>query len=71
MANRPGHPGEAPRITPAETQALMNRGQAEIVDVRSPEYFANGHIPGAISVPLNRLGQLFRVLPRGKPIVFY
>jgi len=59
------------RITPAETAELLSRGQAVVVDVRSPEDYAGGHIPGAISAPLRRLRVLMSTLPRDKTIVFY
>jgi len=59
------------RITPAETYALLTRSQALAVDVRSPEHYANGHIPGAILTPMNRLRTLLTRLPRDKTIVFY
>lgn len=71
MASQRGAHAPATRITPAETAELLSRGQAIAVDVRAPEYYAGGHIPGAISAPLNRLGRLLPSLPRGKAIVFY
>ncbi len=68
-AQRPSAPDL--RITPVETAELLSRGQAVVVDVRSPEDYAAGHIPGAISTPLNRLRSLMPRLPRDKTIVFY
>lgn len=68
-AQRP--PAPTLRITPAETAELLSRGEAITVDVRSPEDYATGHIPGAISAPLNRLRALLPRLPRDKTIVFY
>jgi rhodanese-related sulfurtransferase len=59
------------RISPAETAELLNRGLAITVDVRSPDEYAAGHIPGAISAPLNRLRALMPRLPRDKTIIFY
>ena len=59
------------RITPVETAELLSRGHAITVDVRSADDYANGHIPGALWSPLNRLGSLLPKLPRGKTIVFY
>jgi rhodanese-related sulfurtransferase len=50
---------------------LLNLGRAVTVDVRPPEYYANGHIPGAISAPLRELRQHLASLPRDKTIVFY
>jgi len=42
----------APSISPQELQTRMAKGDAPlIVDVRTPEEFRAGHIPGAINVP--------------------
>ena len=71
MATQRGARAPAPRITPAQTAELLNRGQAIAVDVRAPEYYADGHIPGAISAPLNRLRRILSTLPRDRTIVFY
>lgn len=40
------------RIDGDELQKMMKDGkQITIVDVREPELFANGHVPGAINIP--------------------
>ena len=42
----------APSISPQELQTRMAKGDAPlVVDVRTPEEFRAGHIPGAINVP--------------------
>jgi hypothetical protein len=45
-----GGPGAGP-VPLVEALALRDRGQAVLVDVRSPESYAQGHIPGAVNVP--------------------
>ncbi|MCR9094617.1 MAG: rhodanese-like domain-containing protein [bacterium] len=46
-----GEPGLAPSISPSELSARRTAGDAPIVvDVRSPEEFARGHIPGAVNI---------------------
>jgi rhodanese-related sulfurtransferase len=42
-------------VDPKEAQALVERGGLDVVDVRGPAEWAAGHIPGARSVPLERL----------------
>ena len=42
-----------PRISVEDTKAAVDSGKAIIVDVRSTESYATGHIAGAISVPLD------------------
>jgi rhodanese-related sulfurtransferase len=40
-------------ISPAELEALLESGEALVVDVREPDEFAEGRIPGAINIPLS------------------
>ena len=40
------------KITPAEAIRLLDAGKALAVDVREPDEFAVGHIPGAKLLPL-------------------
>jgi phage shock protein E len=53
-------------------KTLLERGQRLVlVDVRSPDEFRQGHIPGARSLSLDEPGDRFRQLPRSEPIVLY
>jgi rhodanese-related sulfurtransferase len=38
-----------------EAQALIARGNFDVVDVREPREWSTGHLPGARLVPLDRL----------------
>jgi rhodanese-related sulfurtransferase len=75
----PGASAEHPATTWAlqtidaeRLKTLIDRGQRlVIVDVRSPEEFRSGHIPGARSLSLDEPGEKFRELPRLEPIVLY
>ena len=40
------------KITPADAIRLLDAGKAVAVDVREPDEFAVGHIPGAKLLPL-------------------
>jgi rhodanese-related sulfurtransferase len=44
-----------PRITIDELKPLMAKKQVVLVDVRDPQSFAEGHIPGALNVPFDFL----------------
>ncbi len=35
----------------------MNKNQKTIVDVRTPQEFMDGHVPGTINIPLNEIAQ--------------
>jgi rhodanese-related sulfurtransferase len=42
----------APSISPSELQARQQQGVSlQILDVRSPEEYATGHVPGAVNIP--------------------
>ena len=66
-----GKGGGAAGITPAEAVQLMNREKAVVVDVCSPEEFANGHVTGAKNVPLAELEAKLPAVAKNKsaPVV--
>jgi phage shock protein E len=43
-------------ISEEKARSFLNQGAA-VIDVRSPEEFQSGHLPGAINVPVNDLKQ--------------
>lgn len=63
---------QVPLIEPAQVKGLMALGgKLTIVDVRRPDEFAQGHIAGAILMPLDSLPQTYAKLPKkGKLIVY-
>ena len=42
-----------------------------LIDVRTPGEFADGHIPGAVNIPLDDLRESLDRIPHDKPIVLY
>lgn len=44
------------KITADEAKALMDSGSPTIVDVRTAQEYADGHIPGAINIPVESIG---------------
>ena len=44
------------RISMAEAAELIQKGGCDIVDVRGRDEYAEGHIPGAICIPLDEIG---------------
>lgn len=61
-------------LEPVSVPQLMERMKLSLVtviDVRPPEEFAAGHLPGAINVPISELEKRVRELPREVEIVAY
>jgi rhodanese-related sulfurtransferase len=50
-------------------QELMSSGNALIVDVREANEYADGHIPGAINIPVRTLAKNLDQLPTDRPVV--
>jgi rhodanese-related sulfurtransferase len=49
----------------------VREGAVTVLDVRPPEEYRAGHIPGALSVPLPELRERIPQLPRNREIVAY
>jgi phage shock protein E len=68
---RPAPPAEA-RLSP---QALRDRLAAEahlqLVDVRTPQEFAEGHLKGAKNIPLDSLEARLGELAKDQPLALY
>ncbi len=55
-------------------EALLERlrsGEVTLIDVRPPEEYAAGHVPGALNLPLEELEQRLAELPGDQPVVAY
>ncbi|MBS1158292.1 MAG: Rhodanese-like protein [Proteobacteria bacterium] len=46
----------ANELTPAAATLLINRQDAQVIDVREVDEFAAGHLPDAKNIPLSKLG---------------
>jgi rhodanese-related sulfurtransferase len=42
-------------VSLADALTRCDRGEAVLVDVRSPSAYAEGHIPGAVNVPADQI----------------
>lgn len=63
---------EVPTVAPAALKALQKRKATfYLIDVRTPAEFAQGHISGAISFPLESLPNAYRQIPKGVKLVVY
>lgn len=61
----------APRITVAELQQKLERGEAVIYDTRAKSAYEQEHIKGSLSMPTGEVADRVGELPKGKLIVFY
>jgi rhodanese-related sulfurtransferase/DNA-binding transcriptional ArsR family regulator len=64
-------PEDTEQLTRDELLARIKSGSAVVIDVRPAEEWAAGHIPGALSVPLDDLENRLAELPEGTEIVAY
>jgi rhodanese-related sulfurtransferase len=60
--------GDHPQI---DWEAAPTLPQAVWLDVRTPKEFAEGHIPGAVNVPVDELRQRLAEVPKDRPIIAY
>lgn len=59
------------RISADDLQERMARDEVVLLDVRPEVEFRAGHLPGALSIPLDELERRLEELPPGKLIVAY
>jgi rhodanese-related sulfurtransferase/DNA-binding transcriptional ArsR family regulator len=65
---------EKDNLEPVPADELLSRAQKGLVtvlDVRPPEEFAAGHLPGAINIPIKELEKRLKEIPKGKEVVAY
>jgi rhodanese-related sulfurtransferase/predicted transcriptional regulator len=66
-----GHRDELEAVPAREVLDRAKRGLVLVLDVRPPEEYAAGHLPGAVNVPLRELESRLGSLPKRKEIVAY
>jgi rhodanese-related sulfurtransferase/predicted transcriptional regulator len=49
----------------------VKAGEVTVLDVRPPEEYRAGHIPGALSIPVGELKARLKELPKGRDVVAY
>lgn len=66
-----GSPSDLEPVGRDELVRRSRSGELVLIDLRPPEEYEAGHIPGAISMPLEVLGSRLGALPRQVDIVAY
>ena len=54
-----------------ELLARARKGTVTVLDVRPPEEYAAGHLPGAINIPVQELQKRLKELPKNREVVAY
>ncbi|BDG16044.1 rhodanese-like domain-containing protein [Thermus brockianus] len=65
-----GPKGSYQNVGPEELYRALGSG-AYVVDVRTPQEFAQGHVPGAINLPVEEVARWADTLPKDKPVYLY
>lgn len=66
--------GDKDALEPIAIDELLSRakrGLVTVLDVRPPEEFAAGHLPGAVNIPIDRLESGLAKLSRQREVVAY
>lgn len=58
------------RVTIAEAKEMMAGDETVVIDVRNPDEYRTGHVPGASLIPVNSVFQRSGELPQDKKILF-
>lgn len=62
---------EFENVSVEELRMRLQNDEIILLDVRPTVEYENGHLPGALSLPLDKLQQTLASLPNGKTIVAY
>lgn len=62
---------DVPRARPEEVYTAFENKSATIIDVRDKDSYLEGHIPGALHIPLSYIAGEVPYLPKDKPIITY
>ncbi|WP_038045985.1 rhodanese-like domain-containing protein [Thermus caliditerrae] len=65
-----GPKGSYQNVGPEELYRALESG-AVVVDVRTPQEFAAGHVPGAINLPVEAIASWADQVPKDKPVYLY
>lgn len=58
------------RINVAEAKEMLSSDEYALIDVRNPDEYQAGHLPGATLIPVNSVFQRREELPKDKKIIF-
>jgi hydroxyacylglutathione hydrolase len=66
-----GEPQQVPQMDSTQLHEILGRENLQVVDVRAPDEWSEGHLPGAIHIPLAALPERVGELDASRPIVMH
>lgn len=54
------------RVSQLQATQYMNQGKTLVLDVRNPDEFASGHLPGAKNIPIDELANRLSEIEKSK-----
>jgi hydroxyacylglutathione hydrolase len=69
--SRRGEPEKVPQLDARQLHDIMAGKEVQVVDVRAPDEWSHGHLPGAIHIPLAALPDRVSELDPSVPIVLH
>ena len=58
-----------PSLSTLQATQLINSRNAVVIDVRTPQEFATGSLPGARNVPVDKVDEKMRDIKKDKPLI--
>lgn len=73
LASCSAQSGDVTHLPPLEFQKILNDNQVQLIDVRTPEEFAAGHLTGARNMDMQHVGfeQMISVLDTNRLVALY
>lgn len=71
VSNRHNHRGQLEAISRRELLARLEDNSITLLDVRPEDEYAQGHLPGALNIPVEELDRRLAELPKGQDVVAY
>ncbi len=62
---------DGPKLGRDELEELVSKGETFLIDTRPHVEYGHGHLPGAVSMPIDELPERLDELPRDRRIVAY
>jgi rhodanese-related sulfurtransferase/DNA-binding transcriptional ArsR family regulator len=58
-------------VSLTELRRRLSKGDVTLIDVRPEAEYRAGHIPGALSMPVDQLGRRYREIPKRREVIAY